>query len=623
MGPTARCFCQGFSTSASDAARGSAQACVQAPPPPAPPSATVNTFYLAGEAQYNTSLRVPSLSPPSNTVTTYYLQPFALPTQAQSGAISLVGFDVVKNSSLLHHALLFGCVPGYTAVAAGPNAYVWPDQCSTLLFVWANGQLAAATPAAAAFMAGAGTSISSLLLQLHYNNPNAQTVTDTSGVVLYWTTARRANSAMVLWSGGLTDLFAADGQAPVGQAAYYDTNACLLTTPVPLTVTSVLMLHAHMAGRAAVAEVFRFNASTSLIDKVYELARDDAWSFNNQHAYPLSGPVTLLDGDIISTTCVYNTTALTQPLRGGVASLDEMCVSYTAVYPSGASCSPSVGGISLGSASGTLSTSVVGDSRSLYASNSRAAGLALFANNTAAASFMRAVSVYNATTITAIVKAAANSSAANKAVLNLPGALYAPPPLPPSPPPRPPPPSPPASPPPPSPLASPPPRPPPSPDPVTVTASTVTVAATMTLNGLTVAQFTPAAQGAFKATLAVQLNVSSNLINITSVTAVTQASGRHLLQSGIVVAFTVSASSSTSSSIVTGITAAAASSSFSTALNTQLAAAGAPTVTSLALSTAPSVVAAVPAPSASSARGAMGVAAILAAGATTLVLTLL
>ena len=613
--------CQGFSSSASSAARGSALACVQAPPPPAPPAA--NPFFLVGEPQFNTSLRVPSLSPPSNAVTTYYLQPFALPTQAQSGIISLVGFDIVKNSSLLHHALLFGCTPGYTAVAAGPDAYTWPDQCSTLLFVWANGQLAVATPAAAAFLAGAGTSITSLLLQLHYNNPSALSVTDTSGVMLYWTTARRANAAMVLWSGGLTDIFVAGG-APVGQAAFYDTNACLLTTPVPVTVTSVLMLHAHMAGRAAVAEVFRFNASTSRIDKVYELARDDGWSFNNQHSYPLSGPVTLLDGDIISTTCVYNTTALTQPLVGGVASLDEMCVSYTAVYPSGAQCSPSVGGgVSLGSASGILSTSVVGDSRSLYASNSRAAGLALFSNATAAASFMRAVSVYNATSISAMVKAAANYSAATKAVLNLPGALYAPPPPPPpSPPPSPPPPSPRAS-PPPSPPAPPPPLPPPSPPSMSDAAGTVTVTAAMTLNGLTVAQFTTAAQTAFKSTLAAQLNIGSSLIIITSVTAVAPASGRHLLQSSIVVAFTVSASSSTSSSIVTGITIAATSASFSTALNTQLTAAGAPTVSSLALSTAPSVVAAVPAPSASSARGALCVSATLAASGTALLLALL
>jgi hypothetical protein len=153
----------------------------------------------------------------------------------------------------------------------------------------------------------------------------------------------------------------------------------------------------------------------------------------------------------------------------------------------------------------------------------------------------------------------------------------------------------------------------------------VVVSATMTLNGLTVAQFNTAAQTAFKSALATQLSISSSQIAITSVTAA-GASGRHLLQSSIVVAFSVTTTSSAAAtSVSSGITDAASSSTFLTALNTQLVAAGAPTVTSLVLSTTPTVLGAPPAAAPSSpapARGALGVAATLAA-ATTVMLALL
>ena len=168
------------------------------------------------------------------------------------------------------------------------------------------------------------------------------------------------------------------------------------------------------------------------------------------------------------------------------------------------------------------------------------------------------------------------------------------------------PPSPPSpSPPTPSPSPPPPPLPPPSPSPPPpspVAAGTpppsapFVVAATMSLAGITPAQFTTQARTVWTSTVATSLNVSVSAITITGVTASTGGTGRHLLQSGIDVAFTVAAqtqaSAASMSTAITAVTAAGAgSTAFLSALNTGLATVGAPAVTGVALTAAPAVTA--------------------------------
>ena len=146
-----------------------------------------------------------------------------------------------------------------------------------------------------------------------------------------------------------------------------------------------------------------------------------------------------------------------------------------------------------------------------------------------------------------------------------------------------------------------------------------TVSASMTLAGVTVAQFSQAAQTAFIATLASQLSVSASAISITSIVSATP-SGRHLLQSGITVAFSVTAASTTAattiSTAVTTITTGTGATTFVTALNSNLATAGLTSVvvTSESAAVAPTVVAApASSPAVKPQAAALGVAALLLA----------
>ena len=116
------------------------------------------------------------------------------------------------------------------------------------------------------------------------------------------------------------------------------------------------------------------------------------------------------------------------------------------------------------------------------------------------------------------------------------------------------------------------------------------LASSMALAGITVAQFTPAAQMAFVSALAPQLGVAASAITVTGVTAATSG-GRHLLQTGVVVAFTVSTPDASAAAAVTAaIVAAPASPAFTASLNTQLVAAGAPATTGVVVMAMPTAV---------------------------------
>ena len=126
------------------------------------------------------------------------------------------------------------------------------------------------------------------------------------------------------------------------------------------------------------------------------------------------------------------------------------------------------------------------------------------------------------------------------------------------------------------------------PPPPAVAAPAFVVTASASLQGYTVATFNQAAQTVFVNTLATSISVPAAAINITSVTAA--SNGRHLLQGGVIVAFTVQSSSSTSASAESSALATTlAAPSFSQNLNMALAAASLPQVTGVSVVQAPVV----------------------------------
>lgn len=284
-------------------------------------------FSLLSHGLAVVDLMIANLSVPSDRTTSYFMVPFSLPN---ADSIHIVGFEGLIKSRLLHHFILFSCASGTTLSPniQGPSAFEMKSDCVDVLFGWLPGLPPVVTPRTAGFRSGR-----TLLLQAHYNNPSREKgVVDTSGVRIHFTTRPRAFNMGMLWTGGVVSLFVPDHVMPAGRAAFFDTRACFVSTASAVTVVASTA-HAHKTGRRVWSELFRLSGDNATVERIAELGRNDAYDFESQQAVPLNN-IQLRDGDLISTTCVYDSTARNSGTVGGHGTDDEMCLNWLTVYPS-------------------------------------------------------------------------------------------------------------------------------------------------------------------------------------------------------------------------------------------------------------------------------------------------
>jgi hypothetical protein len=67
--------------------------------------------------------------------------------------------------------------------------------------------------------------------------------------------------------------------------------------------------------------------------QVEEPGRVNAFSYENQYTSLLPKRVTVHQGDVMSTSCVYNSSERQGPTKFGLASLEEMCLGSLLVHP--------------------------------------------------------------------------------------------------------------------------------------------------------------------------------------------------------------------------------------------------------------------------------------------------
>lgn len=204
-----------------------------------------------------------------------------------------------------------------------------------VLLGWAPGIDQIIFPNNIGILAGVGTQRLSLIIQVHYNNLlGTSGFIDNSGIRIFYTTKLRENSVTTLMSGSFVYLFYPDGGLPPGENAFYSTAACVVSSTTPMTGFAVLN-HAYLLGFQIWSDLFRFNPSTGNVDKIAELGRDDAYSFNTQHFSTLNN-IQMQPEDVISTACVYNSSMATA--LGGYSSFQEMCLAFILAYPDAGSC---------------------------------------------------------------------------------------------------------------------------------------------------------------------------------------------------------------------------------------------------------------------------------------------
>ena len=87
------------------------------------------------------------------------------------------------------------------------------------------------------------------------------------------------------------------------------------------------VLHTHFLGRKLFVEQFRNGT------KIRDLARNDAYDYNNPGTDVYNPPLDLMPGDRIKTTCVYDSSRKKIPTYFGQGTYDEMCYAFFSYYP--------------------------------------------------------------------------------------------------------------------------------------------------------------------------------------------------------------------------------------------------------------------------------------------------
>lgn len=67
--------------------------------------------------------------------------------------------------------------------------------------------------------------------------------------------------------------------------------------------------------------------------QVGDIGRADDFNYEVQYTNMFETELTVRDGDVLTTTCIYDSMDRTEPTRGGLASQEEMCINFFMAYP--------------------------------------------------------------------------------------------------------------------------------------------------------------------------------------------------------------------------------------------------------------------------------------------------
>jgi hypothetical protein len=233
----------------------------------------------------------------------------------------IVGFEAVVNEPTTHHSIL-SMHEGELTTDPNEPCFDWPAR---MIWGWAPGIQPLMLPDDAGILIGDHPGgVVTFVLQVHYNNPLLQPVTDDGGIDVIVTPELREHNAFVFAQGDISTL-----AIPPGDPAYTHTATCegdltqsLLTEPIHVFAS---FLHAHEIGSAIVSEQWR---NEQLLT---EIASQVPYDFNQQQFQETD--IDIMPGDMLQTRCTYDSTGRIDETNGGVGSTDEMCINFMMYYP--------------------------------------------------------------------------------------------------------------------------------------------------------------------------------------------------------------------------------------------------------------------------------------------------
>jgi hypothetical protein len=222
-----------------------------------------------------------------------------------------------ESFSKVHHILLYGYTEEIPTQSSGLHLFT----------IWAAGSFEFFTPENVGILFGKN-GIKSILMQVHYNNPNGiSNVFDNSKFKLKFTTKLREHNGSFFQVGDPTVKLAGKGVGPGWSNWKFDCPGSCTMKHFPDKVTvAKTVLHMHQAGKKIISEHKREG-------KVLNQATVDYFDFNQVGALSIvHKPFQLKKGDSFTVNCYYHDNSNLK--KFGLGSSDEMCISYYFYYPS-------------------------------------------------------------------------------------------------------------------------------------------------------------------------------------------------------------------------------------------------------------------------------------------------
>eukprot|EP00850_Spirogloea_muscicola_P002965 SM000011S19143 [mRNA] locus=s11:1092824:1103117:+ [translate_table: standard] len=262
--------------------------------------------------------------------TTYVCKKFVSPFKNKRHAIHYEPQIRTPEPSTVHHMVLYSCTDQeFAALADQFDCLAQAIPCAKTILAWAIGGLPYDFPSAAGLPFGPGGYVN-MVLEMHYTNPSSISgVVDSSGLKFTFSDKLRDYDAGT-WPLGPT--VAQSLVIPPGMPSWTVKSKCSLSCTKklfkygPITVISSL-LHQHLIGKSLWTSLTRNGTFVKYLN------RADYYDFAFQQTSIFPTPLRLQAGDVLETTCVWDSTGRVNNTVGGLATTDEMCLHYLTYYP--------------------------------------------------------------------------------------------------------------------------------------------------------------------------------------------------------------------------------------------------------------------------------------------------
>jgi len=278
-------------------------------------------------------------SPPQQN-TYYSCRTFQIPDlEKKHHAVKIEPVVQKGNEKYVHHMILYACGEPLTQFDYGEEHRCYDYEnfqdamtCRAIFHAWAVGGQSFEFPEKAGIPLGVDDSPKVVLLETHYDNPDAETFVDSSGLKIWYTDQLRQHDAGYFQIGHqvsdmhlippLTDSYKTPADCP---------KECLKYGMDSKGISEVnlfgIVQHSHLLGRAMELKHIRNGKELKPINV------DKTYDFDYQELRMISTEIKLKAGDSLRQECTYNSSSRQTFTTGGQSTTDEMCLSFVAYYP--------------------------------------------------------------------------------------------------------------------------------------------------------------------------------------------------------------------------------------------------------------------------------------------------